>query len=163
MSAPFIAGLTAALFVSFARYIQQGFEPSFHVAALVAVIAVLAAFAQYLPMQRQYGSKYYAGLPDLLIHIHDPSRPDSSLRWVIRALISALLFIFGGMVGVEGAAIELVHSILIQTRARSAQWFEQRRRTDAGIALTSGVAAAFGVPKIGEVGNSACLSHCGFF
>src|SRR5687767_735863 len=52
--------------------------------------------------------------------------------------LSFLLALFGGRAGQEGAAIEAAQGVAMAARPRSARWFEQRRRTDAAIAVAAG-------------------------
>ncbi|MBN21397.1 MAG: hypothetical protein CL678_08935 [Bdellovibrionaceae bacterium] len=91
----------------------------------------------------------YSGLSNLLVHIHSPPNTDSSQRWLWRALHSALLHLFGGVAGSEGAAIEAVQGVSVRSRSGVSQWFEGRRRTDAAVALASGVTGAMGAPIAG--------------
>ena len=56
------------------------------------------------------------------------------------------LTVFGGTVGPEGAAVELVQAMNSRFNFRTSRWFEQKRRTNAAISLTAGVSAAFGAP-----------------
>jgi CIC family chloride channel protein len=84
-----------------------------------------------------------------MIHIHSPATPDSAARWSVRGVISFLLSFFGGVAGSEGAAVEISHAFAMKVRARSARWFEQRRRTDASMTLAAAVAAAFRAPFAG--------------
>src|SRR6185437_2602269 len=57
-----------------------------------------------------------------------------------------LLTLCGGIAGPEGAAVEISHALAMKLRARSARWFEQRRRTDAAMTLSAAVTAAFRAP-----------------
>lgn len=115
--------------------------------ANVLFVALIAALIQRYGIERRPGAGDYEGLPDMLMHVHSPSSPDSASRWSFRGFISLLLATFaGGAAGPEGAATELSHSALIRVRSRSARWFEQRRRTDAACALAAGVSAGFGAP-----------------
>lgn len=107
---------------------------------------LIAAALQRWVIERRPGSPWYDGVPDLHLHIHSPSTPDSSLRWAVRGLISMLFAFFGGVAGAEGAAIEFSQAALLRARPRVARWFEQRRRTDAACAVAAGVSAAFGAP-----------------
>lgn len=123
-------------------------EASWLLSSPVFVLGItgLAAIGQRYLIDRTYTRRSFSGIADLLLHIHLPSVPDSAFRWFFRGMISLGLSIFGGSVGPEGAAVELSHGAALQTRNRSARWFEQQRRTDAASALSGGVAAAFGAP-----------------
>jgi H+/Cl- antiporter ClcA len=82
----------------------------------------------------------------MLIHIHSPATPDSPLRWMVHGVISLLFSLFGGVVGAEGPAAEFAHAAAMSFQARSARWFEQRRRSDAATAVSAAVAATFHAP-----------------
>src|SRR4051812_48511322 len=75
--------------------------------------------------------RVYDGVADLLVQVHTHSRGDSSRRWAVRGLISALLAAATGSVGLEGAAMELNQALAMRLRPRSARWYEQRLRSDA--------------------------------
>jgi H+/Cl- antiporter ClcA len=119
---------------------------------------ILALTVIAIPLQRRLGRSdratafpkgYYEGLSDLRIHIHLPSGPETSesaSRWMMRGAMSFLLALFGGVAGSEGAAVEFIHGITLRSRGRVVRWFEQRRRTDAGVTLAAAIAAVFGAP-----------------
>lgn len=91
----------------------------------------------------------FEGLPDLILHIHDPSTTDTVKRWTLRGVLSYFYSLFTGVVGVEGGAIEIGQAIGHGLRTRSERWSEQRRRTDAAASVAAAVAAAFSAPFAG--------------
>jgi H+/Cl- antiporter ClcA len=141
-------GLLAAFVVTLPYWIQS-WAPDLSSPVFVLGVASVAMVIQRFVVDRRSGSRTYDGMADLFIHIHSPSSPDSALRWAMRGVTSLLLSICGGTVGPEGGAVEFGHALALATRARSARWFEQRRRTDASTALAAGVSAAFGAPFAG--------------
>src|SRR5262249_8746548 len=144
---PILTGLLAAFVVSVPRLIR-GLFPQVEWTAPVFILGItaLAMIAQRFLIDRRPGHRGYDGVADLFIHIHSPANPDSASRWGIRGVIPFLLTLFGGTVGPEGPAVEFAQGAAIATRSRSSRWFEQRRRTDAAMALAAGVSAAFGAP-----------------
>ena len=144
MLIPLLIGLVAAGVVASESMLQKWYLLSSPI--FILGVAVVAMMIQKFLLDRRPGSRNYDGLADLMIHIHSPASPDSPLRWFARGVISFLLAVFGGEVGVEGAAVEFTHAIAMKTRARSARWFEQRRRSDASMTLSAALSAAFGAP-----------------
>ncbi|HAR42470.1 MAG TPA: hypothetical protein DCS07_07535 [Bdellovibrionales bacterium] len=154
MLSPIFLGLIAAAAVAIPIQLGVFIEAHFHSLLLSAPVFLLAATGIAMLMQRfvldrTRGSRGFDGLPDIFIHIHSSANPDSALRWVARGLNSFLLTFFGGTVGPEGAAVEFAHATAIQMRAKASGRFEQRRRTDASVALAAGISAAFGAPFAG--------------
>jgi CIC family chloride channel protein len=142
-------GLLAAIVASVPAWIRSRIPFGWSSPVLVLGVAVVAVLLQRYFVDRRPGYRGYDGVADLLVHVHAPSESDPASRWFVRGAISFLLTLFGGLVGPEGAAIEVGHAWALRTRTRSARWFEQRRRTDAGATLAAGVAAAFGAPFAG--------------
>jgi CIC family chloride channel protein len=146
-------GILAAALVLAPQLIQKGVGPQWTFVFLAPIfilgVSVVAVLLQRFLLDRREGSRNYDGLADLMIHIHSPATPDSAARWSVRGVISFLLNFFGGVAGSEGAAVEIGHALAMSVRARSARWFEQRRRTDASVALSAAVAAAFRAPFAG--------------
>ncbi|MCM2278396.1 MAG: chloride channel protein [Oligoflexia bacterium] len=148
---PLLAGLLASGVVALPN-ILDGLVRMNHPGSIVfgpyALIGILlvAYLLQRHVIERHAGPRIYQGLADLLFHIHAPSSPDSSLRWLTRGVISLLLAAFGGYAGPEGAALELSHAFFINVRSRTARWFEHRRRTDAACAMAAAISASFGAP-----------------
>ena len=146
-----ISSILIGLVAAFVAAIPVGLHFYFKSAAWFSPIWILGVTGLALVWQRflldqKPGPRVYDGLADLFIHIHSSSSPDSAFRWMIRGCISFLLALTGTSVGLEGAAIEISHAFVMQTRARSARWFEQKRRTDAASALAAGIAAVFHAP-----------------
>lgn len=142
-----LIGIIAALASELPKVLHGAVPDLFWYAAWGVLLVVVVSLAfQLLIRKKQWGDPRYDGLGDMLIHIHWPTHPDSPARWGLRGIISFLLTLFGIGAGTEGAAIELSHGMAIRNRSRSSRWFEQRRRTDAALALAAGVAAAFQAP-----------------
>ncbi len=122
--------------------------PEFDWSSPVFILAIgaVAVIVQKYVLNSNLGRQIHNGLADLYFHIHVPFRRDSSFRWIIRFLISFLLVIFGGTVGPEGPAIELIQAIRMKLHFRASKWFEQKRRTDVAASLSAGLSAAFGAP-----------------
>jgi CIC family chloride channel protein len=117
---------------------------------LVVLLAVtIAILIQRFFLDRRRGGGKFSGLADLMIQIHQPSAPDSSLRWLLRSIISGMFHLCATPIGSEGAAIEAAQSGAMRLRSSSAKWFEQRRRTDVACAIAAGIAASFGAPMAG--------------
>jgi H+/Cl- antiporter ClcA len=153
MPGAILTGFLAALIVFFPRYFYLKFPnaawtPHFVILS-VLIVGMLAALMQKYRLKRREESSDYDGLPDLFIQIHAPFKPDSPLRWAVKGWISFCLSFVGSSVGPEGAAVELMQAAKMKLRARSARWFEQKRRTDASVNLAAGIAAAFGAPFAG--------------
>lgn len=145
-----LTGLLAALLVFLPRYFDARFSGfSWSSPVYLLGIGALAMVFQKFILNRRPGNPNYDGLADLFIHIHTPYAMDSPLRWFLRGVSSFLLALFGGTVGYEGSAIELLQSLRMKLRAPSGQWFEQLRRTDAAMSLSAGIAAAFAAPFTG--------------
>jgi chloride channel protein, CIC family len=113
---------------------------------LIVGVALVAIILQQFLHRRKDGANFYCGFSDMLIHIHSPATPDSPIRWMVHGVISLLFSLFGGVVGAEGPAAELAHAAAMSFQARSARWFEQRRRSDAATAISASVAAVFHAP-----------------
>lgn len=140
-------GFFASGFVAAAVYLQS-YLGAVDPLALLAIAAVAALFQKYT-IDRFPTHRTYEGLPDLFAQIHSPSLTDLPWRWALRGFLSFLFAAFGGLVGPEGAAVELCYAVAIQSRSRTARWFENRRRTDTALSLAAGVSAAFGAPFAG--------------
>jgi len=154
MISPILLGLIAAFAIVLPLELGTFLEARFPSVTLTAPLFLLAVTGIAMLMQRfvldkTRGARGFDGLPDIFIHIHSSANPDSALRWAARGFNSLLLSLFGGTVGAEGAAAEFAHSAAIQTRAKASGRFEQRRRTDASVALAAGISAAFGAPFAG--------------
>jgi CIC family chloride channel protein len=147
MLGPVTIGLLAAVIVTVPRALQAWLpQISWSSPIFLLGIAAIAMMVQRFVIDRKPGPRSYDGLADLFIHVHSPASPDSPLRWSLRGLISLLLNLFGGAAGPEGAATEATHALAVHRRPRSSRWFEQRRRSDAAVALAAGIAAAFSAP-----------------
>lgn len=146
------AGWVVALPYGLALFFQKYF-PSFSLPVPVAVLGFtgLAMLLQRFIIDRNPGDRDYDGLADLFIHIHSVSSPDPVSRWSLRGMNSFFLSLVGLLVGLEGAAAEWAHALAIRTRVRTSIRFEQRRRSDASIALASAFSAAFGAPFAGVI------------
>jgi H+/Cl- antiporter ClcA len=144
-----IAGALVFLPELILKHIPHAGMMLFQAPMLILGVSVIAVLLQRFLLDRREGSRNYDGLADLMIHIHSPATPDSSARWSVRGVISLLLNLCGGIAGPEGAAVEVGHAFAMNIRARSARWFEQRRRTDASMTLAAAVAAAFRAPFAG--------------
>src|SRR3954468_18316244 len=114
MLSSIFTGVVAASVVGASYLIQHriGLQPAPVIFIFVAILA--SALHQII--------RYYDGLADLMIHIHSPSHPDTSLRWALRGILSFLLLLSGAPVGAEGPAVEFAQSLAIQTRASTARW-----------------------------------------
>jgi len=146
---PVFIGILAAIVVEIPQILNLLSQTTLRFWALpsfILGIACLAMLLQRFVFDTRPGARAYDGLADILVHIHLPSSPDSGLRWALRGAISFSLFLFGGVVGIEGAAIETAHALAMWIRPPSSKWFEQRRRTDAACAISAAVAAAFNAP-----------------
>ena len=117
----------------------------------------LEKLTQLGQFKKKIGKKYFPAraiqesISGLIEDIHQISEDDHFKGWKVRAVISFLLSVFGGMAGPEGAAIEWSQGRALQTRSRSLRWSEQARRTDVASALAAGIAAAFGAPFAGLI------------
>jgi CIC family chloride channel protein len=116
---------------------------------LIVGVALIAIVLQQFLHRRKDGANSYCGFSDMLIHIHSPATPDSPMRWMVHGVISLLFSLFGGVVGAEGPAAEFTHAAAMSIQARSARWFEQRRRSDAAMAISAALAATFHAPFAG--------------
>lgn len=150
MISQILVGLFAAVLTLIPQFLHQRLSPEwalrFQSPVLILGFTVIAVLFQRFFLDHSEGSPNYDGVADLMIHIHSPSTPDSPARWMVRGVISLLMSVWGGVAGQEGSAIELGHAFGMSVRARSARWFEQRRRTDASLAIAAGVSAAFRAP-----------------
>ena len=151
MLGPILLGIVAAAFATLpfeVVFLLESRFQGFSAASPIFILGVtgVAMLLQRFLLDRRAGARAYDGVADLFIHIHSVANPDSALRWLVRGINSLLLAVFGGTVGIEGAAAELTHSIAIRTRIRSSFRFEQRRRSDAAVALSGAISAAFGAP-----------------
>lgn len=142
-----LMGLLASFCVSMPAILRSTFpNVSWSLPVFVLGIAAVSVIIQRFFIDRRPGERTYDGLADIFIHVHGPGKADSSLRWIMRGAISFLFTLFGGIVGPEGVAIETCHGVALRFRSRSSRWFEQRRRTDASVAISAGIAASFGSP-----------------
>lgn len=146
-----VAALAAVIPRVLYKYLGDGTWLSVSSPIFLLGIASAAMLLQRFVLDRRPGNRSFDGLADLFRHVHFSSRPDPALRWSVRGAISMLLAFFGASVGAEGAAIEFAHAFALRLRARSARWFEQRRRTDASSSISAGIAAAFGAPFSGVI------------
>ena len=142
-----LIGLLAALIASLPLMISK-WLPNLDLQSplLIVSVALLAIILQQFLHRRKDGTNSYCGFSDMLIHIHSPATPDSPIRWMVHGVISLLFSLFGGVVGAEGPAAEFAHAAAMSFQARSARWFEQRRRSDAATAVSAAVAATFHAP-----------------
>ena len=144
---PALIGLLGAIMVLLPRFLRgllPGF-PWFLPVTFLGFTFLVAGF-HHLWARRKTPLDSYDGLPDLFIHVHSPANPESSIRWVIRGVVSFGLALFGATVGTEGAAIEFSKSVLLRKTSKTSRWSENRRRTDAAVALATGISAAFAAP-----------------
>jgi CIC family chloride channel protein len=142
-----LLGLVAAVVASIPPALHEGFRGIAWSAPIpVLGVAAAAMLIQHFILDRRSGYRGYDGLADLFVDVHTPGASDSTLRWTLRGFVSLLLSVFGGSAGSEGAAIEFSQAMATAARGRTARWFEQRRRTDAGSTLAAGFAAAFWAP-----------------
>jgi H+/Cl- antiporter ClcA/CBS domain-containing protein len=114
--------------------------------SMILAVTAVAILLQRFYLQQKDGSPTYDGLADLVIHVHSPEIRDTPARWTAHGLVSLLFALCGGVVGMEGAAAEIAHGSAMRVRARSARWFEQRRRADASMGIAAAIAAAFRAP-----------------
>ena len=145
-----LIGVIAAAVVFLNQYLSGVIGlifPAFILWVLCGGIAFLGIY--YLIEDRRWQNTSYRGLSSLMIHIIFPSRSDTVVVWLIRGIVSSVLILCGGIVGLEGAATELAQCFCLQTRPDSARWFELKRRTDAAASLAAGISAAFGAPFAG--------------
>jgi H+/Cl- antiporter ClcA len=142
-----LIGLFTAGVVALPKYLYLSFPdlPWFSPILILGVGAVALCLQRFV-LNRGVQDQNYQGLGDLLVQVHSPQSSDSSLRWLIRGLISFLLSLFGGVAGSEGAAVEWAQAIQIKKHFRMQRWFQQVRRNDAAVALASAVSAAFVAP-----------------
>jgi H+/Cl- antiporter ClcA len=147
MVGPLFIGLLAAGIASLPLLIAK-WLPNLDLQSplLIVSVALLAIILQQFLHRRKDGANSYCGFSDMLIHIHSPATPDSPTRWMVHGVISLLFSLFGGVVGAEGPAAEFAHAAAMSIQARSARWFEQRRRSDAATAVSAAVAATFHAP-----------------
>ena len=114
--------------------------------SMILGVTAIAILLQRFYLRQKDGSPTYDGLSDIVIHIHSPEIRDTPARWTAHGLISFLFALCGGTVGMEGAAAEIAHGSAMRVRARSARWFEQRRRADASMGISAAISAAFRAP-----------------
>ena len=117
----------------------------------LTVIAVALALVQWTHSRRkttpaEVELDHYDGVPELLIHLHSPALPDHSMRWGLRGLLSWILSSLGFPVGPEGGASEIVQAVAMKSRSTALRWSDLVRRSDAAMALSAGISAAFGTP-----------------
>lgn len=141
-----IAGLSSA-FIRFFWFKSNFYWISFPV-LLLAVAVFLALFEQVAKRFKWQPKRagLVTGTSEILAHVHLPPEKSFSEHSFWRGMESLLLALFGGRIGVEGAATSFAYAFALKTRANSAQWFEQQRRTDAASALAAGIACMFGSP-----------------
>lgn len=145
-----LVGLTAATIVVFSQYLHSYFSGVIWASPLFILgVGAFAMILQKFVLNRRPGNPNYDGLADLFLYIHQPTYRDSPVLWLSRGVISFLLAFFGAHVGLEGPSIEITHAFIMRARIRTSRWFEQKRRTDAGVSLAAGVSAAFGAPFAG--------------
>src|SRR5690242_20442709 len=110
-----LSGIVAALIVFLPRYLFA-MVPGVDWVSPVFILGIggLAMILQKFVLDLKKGSPNYDGMADLLLYIHAPFNEDSPIRWAIHAFLSFLLTVFGGTVGPEGAATELIQSIKIR-------------------------------------------------
>jgi CIC family chloride channel protein len=150
MTGSILIGLLAAVLALGPQLVQKFVGPSvlpwLQSPSMLLGVAFVAVLLQRFVLNRKDGAATYDGFSDLMIHIHSPATPDSPLRWTVHGIVSFLFALCGGVVGPEGAATEISHAAAMSVRARSARWFEQRRRSDASMTVSAAVAAAFRAP-----------------
>ena len=150
MLGPALNGALAAAIVCSLFFFQDRFPEASRQAGFVLVIGVVAAFLQWLLVDRKNTSgarrNSYLGVSETLVQIHSPETSEPAGRWIGAGIVSWFLSWVNGNTGPEGSAAELNYAILMRTRPSSARWFEQRRRTDAACMLASSIAAAFCAP-----------------
>ena len=154
MLEPILTGLIAAVFVLLPAFLQERISSvSWSLPIFILGIGMWNAFFDRFLTRKNLGGdldgERYDGLADFLIYIHSPIESVPFLRWVSRTLNSFLFAVCGGSVGPEGAAIEVVQTIRIGMKIRSARWFEQRRRTEVSMGMAGGISAAFLAPFAG--------------
>ncbi len=144
---PALIGLMGAIMVLLPRFLR-GILPGFpwFLAVILLGFTFLVAFFQHLLVRRKGPLGRYDGLPDLFIHVHLPANPESSILWAFRSMVSFGLALFGANVGTEGAAIEFSKSLLLRMASKTSRRSGNRRRTDAAVALATGISAAFAAP-----------------
>ncbi|MCM0607103.1 MAG: chloride channel protein [Xanthomonadaceae bacterium] len=141
-----VAGLISALIRGF--WFKSGLN-------WIAFPIVILALAVFLALFEQIAKRFkwqpkraglVTGTSEILAHVHLPPEKTFSEHSFWRGMESVLLSMFGGRVGVEGAATSFAYAFALKSRTNSAQWFEQQRRTDAASALAAGIACMFGSP-----------------
>jgi H+/Cl- antiporter ClcA len=135
-------GVAAAAAVCSVLYLQEQHWQPWYVLALVGI----AAFFQWLWVDRLRSSRTYDGVADMIVQIHSPSVHEAPARWAWAGMLSWCLAWIKGTVGPEGAAAEWSYGARISLRPRSVRWFEQRRRTESACVLAAAIAAAFNAP-----------------
>ncbi|RYZ70064.1 MAG: hypothetical protein EOP09_06650, partial [Proteobacteria bacterium] len=140
-----LIGITAGLVVLFPSWLAS------HVSwggpfPILLVGLIGALFHRLYFSQIPSPSRIYDGIADLFIHIHYRYARETPVRWFARGLMSTLLYMFGGLVGMEGAAAEISHGFALSHRKPNEKWSEQKRRTDVACVLAAGIAAAYQAP-----------------
>lgn len=125
--------------------------PLITVGVFACIAAILQQFGERSWVDRRSLGEAYEGLADFFMDIHAPSIPEKGWKWLVRGSVSFLFVLAGGVVGVEGPAIEFTNALAVQLRSGSERWFEQRRRTDAGSVLAAAISAGFGAPFAGLI------------
>jgi H+/Cl- antiporter ClcA len=159
MIAPIFYGLISAAGVSLVSALASTSDlgPLLSQSIPIRTLALLVALAFVVSLVQWFGIKRagiasegdlqrYDGLPDLLIHLHSPALPDRSRRWAFRSFTSWILSSLGFAVGPEGGASEMVQAVAMRSRSAALRWSDLARRSDAAMALSAGIAAAFGAP-----------------
>ncbi len=140
-----IIGLICACFASVPGLIQSRVElerPLFLLALGILATLVQAVYFRKFPAR----TRAYDGMADLFIFIHSRLPEDTWLRWFYRSASSLFLYLFGGGIGIEGAAAEAAQSFTLSLRSPSELWNESRRRTDVAAILAGAIAAVFQAP-----------------
>lgn len=140
-----LVGVIAGLVVLFPAWLSS--QLSFGGPYPILLAGLIAALFHRLYFSKLPSpSRIYDGLADLFIHVHYRYARETSTRWYGRGLISTILYLFGGMAGMEGAAAEVAHGVALSRRKPNEKWSEQKRRTDVACVLAAGIAAMFQAP-----------------
>ncbi|NDD91343.1 hypothetical protein EBZ37_04590, partial [bacterium] len=144
----FFASLIVSVALAMSATARGANSSSFWALVVLAVLIFSTAFVQRQQEKKasDVDLERYDGGADLLVHIHAPGLPDRSSRWTLRGLLSWILSGMGFAFGPEGVASELSQSARMMARDTSTRWSDQRRRTDAALALAAGMSAGFGAP-----------------
>lgn len=154
MIAPILYGVFSAVGVSLMVAAASASYLGSAALGWLAVVAVILGISQWSHSRvastpAELELERYDGIPDLLIHLHSPATPDRGSRWAFRGVASWILTSMGAPVGAEGGASELIQSFAMRLRGASNRWSDMIRRSDAAMAISAGISAAFGAPFAG--------------